>query len=277
VIIRELMDGIRKLDMVLPEFQREYVWTREQAKQLLVSLFRGYPTGSLLFWKTDNPPDIKNMAIPKDKIGTTQVILDGQQRLTTLYLFTQNAIPPYYREKDILDDPRSLYFDLETGEFQYYQASRMRNNPTWIPVTTCFSSDGVNPLEIAQQKAANGGEPFALARTYYENLTKLRNIMEREYPLQTVPPTAHIDDAIDVFDRVNSLGTKLTDAELALAHICGKWPQAREVMKKKIAELESKSFYFDLTFSTRCLVATCQGRALFETIHSVSESELRKG
>jgi hypothetical protein len=54
MMIRELMDGLRKLDMVLPEFQREYVWEREQAKQLMVSLFRSYPTGSLLFWKTDN-------------------------------------------------------------------------------------------------------------------------------------------------------------------------------------------------------------------------------
>jgi uncharacterized protein with ParB-like and HNH nuclease domain len=43
--IHELMDGIRKLDMVLPEFQREYVWEREQAKQLMVSLYCGYPTG----------------------------------------------------------------------------------------------------------------------------------------------------------------------------------------------------------------------------------------
>jgi hypothetical protein len=74
--ISELIDGIRKLDLVLPEFQREYVWSREQAKQLLVSLIRGYPTGSILIWKTDNPPEIKNSAVPMDRIGTTSVILD---------------------------------------------------------------------------------------------------------------------------------------------------------------------------------------------------------
>src|SRR3990170_4831007 len=144
--IRELIDGLRKLDMVLPEFQREYVWEREQAKQLMVSLYNGYPTGSLLFWKTDNPPDIKNTTIPRDKI---------------------------------------------------------------------------------------------------------------------VPSSAHIDKAIDVFDRVNSLGTKLTDADLALAHITGKWPQARQVMKEKIQELESKRFAFDLTFMVRCLTGVVHGRALF--------------
>lgn len=97
VKINELMFGIQKMDMVLPEFQREYVWTRDQAKKLIASLIHEYPTGSLLIWKTDNPPEIKNNAVAKDKIGTISVILDGQQRMTTLYLLIQNSIPPYYR------------------------------------------------------------------------------------------------------------------------------------------------------------------------------------
>ena len=73
--ILELMHGIRDLDYVLPEFQREYVWNREQAKQLMVSLFKEYPTGSLLFWRTTNPPEIKNDAVRRDKIGTTFIIV----------------------------------------------------------------------------------------------------------------------------------------------------------------------------------------------------------
>src|SRR5687768_11109944 len=115
--IRELLDGIEKLDMLLPEFQREYVWSREQAKQLMVSLYKDYPTGSLLFWKTDTPPDIKNSAVPREKIGMTSVILDGQQRLTSLYLLTRGSIPPYYRESEILNDPRNLHFNIDDGEF----------------------------------------------------------------------------------------------------------------------------------------------------------------
>lgn len=75
--ISELLDGIAKFDLLLPEFQREYVWTREQAKQLMVSLYKEYPTGSLFFWKTDDPPDIKNAEIPKERLETAQVILNG--------------------------------------------------------------------------------------------------------------------------------------------------------------------------------------------------------
>ena len=276
MIINELMDGIRRLDMVLPEFQREYVWEREQAKQLLVSLFRNYPTGSLLFWKTDKPPDIKHATIPPDKIGSTMVILDGQQRLTTLYLFTRDEIPPYYTPDDIKNDPRSLYFDLETGEFQYYQAMRMQHNPTWVPVTDCFAKS-IKVFEVAKEKAGEEHDPFDLAQLYTDNLTRLCNIRERDYPIQTVPSSAEIDDAIDVFDRVNSLGTKLSEADLALAHVTGRWPQARQVMKRKLRELEDKQFRFDLTFMIRCLTAVVKGRALFETIHKTEAEALKEG
>jgi uncharacterized protein with ParB-like and HNH nuclease domain len=57
--ISEILDGISKQDQVLPEFQREYVWSKDQAKKLISSLARGYPVGGLLFWKTDKPPELK--------------------------------------------------------------------------------------------------------------------------------------------------------------------------------------------------------------------------
>ena len=275
--IRELIDGIEKFDLVMPEFQREYVWEREQAKQLLVSLYRGYPTGSLLFWKTDTPPEIKNAAVSADKIGTTSVILDGQQRLTTLYLLTRGEIPPYYREEDIANDPRDLYFDVETGDFQYFQHILMAKNPSWVPVVDCFSEDKVNPFEIAKEKTGEDGDTGQLAEQLYKHLTRLRNVREADYPVQTVPSSADIDDAIDVFDRVNSLGTKLGAADLALAHITGRWPQARQVMKAKIDELAPRRFLFDLTFLTRALTVVVKGRALFETIHSESAEDLKAG
>lgn len=77
--IREILDGVKNLAMVVPEFQREYVWSLDSAKQLMVSLYRGYPTGSLLFWqaRTEDIPEIKNDAVDREKLGSVQVILDG--------------------------------------------------------------------------------------------------------------------------------------------------------------------------------------------------------
>ena len=78
--INELLYDIKNNDLVLPEFQREYVWTREQAKQLFVSLAQKYPVGGLLFWETQSPTKLNNLGDLPSILGTVQVILDGQQQ-----------------------------------------------------------------------------------------------------------------------------------------------------------------------------------------------------
>jgi len=275
--VSELIDGIRKCDVVLPEFQREYVWTKEQAKQLMVSLVKGYPVGSLLFWKTDKPPELKNLETAPEKMGTLQVTLDGQQRLTTLYMFITGEIPPYYTERDIRTDPRNLYYNLDTGEFQYYQSSRMKGNPLWWSVVECFNNPDIDVFRIAQQQATTSEEAFQLARRYNRHLNRLHYVCDMDLPVQVVPSHATLGDAIDIFDRVNSQGTKLTDADLALTHVTGKWSQARRVMKAKIDDLNSRHFYFDLTFMTRALTGVVAKRALYETIHDQPRDELVEG
>lgn len=275
--IRELLDGIRKQDLVLPEFQREYVWKREQSKQLMVSLLKDYPVGGLLFWKTDEPPELKNIDELTEKIGAFQVILDGQQRLTTLYLLVNGEIPPFYLEKDIQYDPRVLYFNIENGDFQYYQATKMKGNPVWFRVIDCFNKQDINVFQIAKEQEEEDATAFELANQYNTNLNKLRNIPNVDLPVQLVPPLASLTEAIDIFDRVNSQGTKLTEADLALTHITGKWSQARREMKSKISELEKQHFYFNLTFMTRALTGVVAKRGLYEYIHDRQRDELING
>jgi hypothetical protein len=277
--ISELLDSVAKNDLVLPEFQREYVWTKEQAKQLMVSLAKDYPVGSLLFWKTDKPPELKNLPKKPDKLGMIQVILDGQQRITTLFLLIRGEIPPYYKDVDIETDPRELYYNLEDGDFQYYQANRMKNSPHWIKVLDCFKDTDINVFLIAKTVLGNDdtGKAFDLAQRYNTNLNKLRNTHNTELTIQTVPSQATLEDAIDIFDRVNSQGTKLTDAELALTHVTGKWSQARRVLKEKIRVLDKHYYYYDLTFLTRALNGVVTRRALFEAIHKVEKEKLEEG
>jgi hypothetical protein len=275
--ISDLLTSISQKDMVLPEFQREYVWSTEQAKQLISSLLKEYPVGGLLFWKTDKPPELKNIDVLPEKLGTVTVMLDGQQRLTTLYMLLRGEIPPYYKETDITHDPRNLYFNIETKDFQYYQPSRMKGNPLWIRVTNIFDGTEINVFEIASSANEDMKEGFQLAQIYTNNITALRNVEKIELPIQTVPSHASMEDAITIFDLVNSQGTKLTDAELALTHVTGKWAQARRVLKKKIEQLEHAHFYFDLTFMTRALVGVVCKRALFEQIHSRAKDELMNG
>jgi len=268
------LEAIEHRELVLPEFQREYVWNPEQAKQLMVSLYRNYPTGSLLFWETATPPEIKNNAIPKNYIGRIRVLLDGQQRLTTLYLLIKGEIPPYYTIQDIQHDPRGLQFHLLRGEFEY--PTKERSDPLWIRVIDFFGGKSPNIFELAQEYS-RGVEPMKFAQQLNANVMTLEGIKNRDYPFQTVPTNAGIEDAIDVFDRVNSLGTSLTKAELALTHMSGKWPDIRRVFKKKLDALEKQSFKFSLDFLVRCITGIVTDGALYERTHKVERAALEAG
>ena len=276
--ISEILDSIRKLDIVLPEFQREYVWNRDQAKKLIGSLYKEYPVGSLLFWKTNNPPALKNINNLPEKLGLMQVILDGQQRLTTLYMLINDSIPPYYLEKDIEDDPRGLYFNIETAELMYYQSTIMKNQPIWISVVNVFDDSKEIPIfKIAKELYEDDSTAFKKADQFMRNLTNLKNIRNFDLPILSIPSDANINEAIDIFDLVNRQGTKLTDADLALTHMTGHWPEARRVIKEKMDELAEKHFNFDLTFMTRAMTGVVTKRALFEIIHDRPKEELIAG
>src|SRR5579862_2437378 len=276
--ISESLDSIRKCDIAIPEFQREYVWNLDQAKELMISLVNGYPVGGLLLWKTDNPPELKGIEKLPEKVGTVQVLLDGQQRLTTLNMLLTGDIPTYYSADEILNDPRDLYVNLDSLEFQYYQRSRMAGDPRWQRVVDCFDTGREpNALAIAEQIASDAEPLIDIAKRLLSNMQKLKNVKDVDIPTQSVPYTASLTQAIRIFDRINSQGTKLTDAELALTHIVAKWAEARRVMKAKILELEDRYFYFDLAFMTRALTIVVTGRALFEVIHDQPRENLISG
>ena len=100
--IREVIDKIDEHHLFVPAFQREYVWKRKNAKRLISSLIKDYPTGTMLTWETTNPPELKGGYVYESTKGAVKLILDGQQRITTLYLLITGEIPPYYKEEEIL-------------------------------------------------------------------------------------------------------------------------------------------------------------------------------
>lgn len=153
----------------------------------------------------------------------------------------------------------------------------MKGNPLWLSVVACFTDTNINIFEIAKDQSEDKEEQFEIAKNLNNNLNQLRQIKEIKLPTQEVPIHATLDEAIDIFDRVNSQGTKLTDAELALTHVTGKWASARRVIKTKIAELDAKNFHFDLTFMVRSLVGVVCHRALFDIIHGKQKEELETG
>src|SRR4051812_22467238 len=98
--IRQIVEKIDYKQLFVPAFQREYVWNRENAKSLITSLIKTYPAGTLLTWETNDPPELKGTIKYNQMMGAIKLILDGQQRITTLYMLMKGDVPPYYTLKE---------------------------------------------------------------------------------------------------------------------------------------------------------------------------------
>lgn len=242
------LDKFDEHQLFVPAFQREYVWKRDDAKQLIDSLIKEYPTGTMLTWDTNSPPELKGPHKYDEAQGTVKILLDGQQRLTTLYMLIRGQIPPYYSAPEILKDTRGLYVNVETLELEYYSKTKMANDPCWQNITDIFQKK-VRAKHIVQ-KLRKKGEEVNLQRddSIDDNFDLIQKIVDRDFPEHTVPVYATIRDAIDIFYKVNASGVSLTDAELALAQISGYWPKAREKFKQKLFDLQNKGYVFKLDF-----------------------------
>jgi len=275
----KILNQIENKELVLPEFQREFTWNRDQAKKLIASFLSDFPTGALLFWKTKENIALKNMPdFTPD--GRVEVILDGQQRLTTLYLLIKDDIPLYYSSKDIGEgkDIRHLYYNLETGELEYYKKTKMQYNPRWVKVTDCYKGDKIDDYDIAEEISQKEDIGFkTIFKKLKNNLTKLRNIKEKDYKIIYVKDTSNLREALTVFDRINSAGTPLSQADIALAHMCSRWPETRRTFKDKIREIKKYGFEFDLTFLVRAMNAVVNKRAEYKQLHDKTEEELKEG
>lgn len=246
--ISTILDKIDEKQLFIPAFQREYVWKRDDAKQLIDSLIKEYPTGTMLLWETANPPALKGPHKYHKEQGAVRLLLDGQQRVTTLYMLIRGVVPPYYTIQEIISDTRGLHVNLQTLELSYYMKTKMENNPYWQNITEVFQRK-VDAFKLQSQFQALGMEiPYPELQQLNDNINAITRVLDREFPEQTIPVKATIREAIDKFYKVNASGVALTDAELALAQISGYWPEARDRFKAKLFELEKHGFVFHLDF-----------------------------
>jgi len=246
--ISQIIDKIDDNQLFVPAFQREYVWKRDDAKQLITSLLKDYPTGTMLTWDSTNPPELKGPHKYNSNQGAVKIILDGQQRITTLYMLIKGVIPPYYKKEEIVNDIRGLYVNLGTLELQYYKKNMMINDPLWVDITDVFQQK-VKPNNVDKEMREKDKEVSDQLRDIIsDNIYKIQYIPSYDFIEQTIPITANVKEAIDIFYIVNASGVSLTDAELALAQISGYWPNARVLFKTKLNELSEKGFVFKLDF-----------------------------
>ena len=252
--IGHIIDKINDNQLFVPEFQREYVWKRDDAKRLFESLICKYPTGSLLTWETTNPPEVKGPIKYKPEMGAVKLILDGQQRITTIYMILEGKLPPYYQQHEIQNDILDLHVNIEDLKLEYFKQQKMQDDPKWVKLTSIYQGI-VKSSDLRKQLREKGLLNDVLEDTIDNNFENLKAIKDIDFPEQIIPIKAEIEVAINIFYIVNSSGVSLTDAELALAQICGYWPEARELFKQKLQQLEKKGYLFKLDFIVYALLA----------------------
>lgn len=269
--IETILDQIDLGSMALPEFQRGYVWNRDQVRGLMHSLYRKHPVGSLLVWVTKT----ESANVRGDGTlapGSVKLLLDGQQRITSLYGIIRGKAPQFFD-----GDQRAftgLYFNLEDEVFEFYAPVKMKDNPLWIDVSNLMhigAGESIKRIVTIPEFQTN-------ITTYINRLNSIDTIKQIDLHIEDVAgDDKTVDVVVDIFNRVNSGGTKLSKGDLALAKLCAESPDARGQMKVRLDRWKKAGFDFKLEWLLRCVNAIVTGEALFSFLKDVDPPTFRKG
>jgi hypothetical protein len=302
--VEELVSMIERGELRLPEMQRRYVWRSPRVRDLLDSLYRGYPSGAILVWETDEPVPLQEFAVQQEKnaFTSTRLLLDGQQRLTSLSAVIRGE-PVTVRGRK---RPLELLFNLEhpdelvvvtevhedseddddenegaddeadSSEDELQQrfnkmtfvvaTKKLEQLPQWVRVTEVFKTDEDAPF---LQRA--GIESFNDPRfkKYSQRLARLRAIRKYVYRMDVLERKLSYDEVTEIFVRVNSLGAKLRSSDLALAQITAKWRGALKTFQGFQDQCAKKGFELDLGLHLKNMVAFATGQSRFLTVGTI--------
>lgn len=309
--VEELVGMIERGELRLPEMQRRYVWRSTRVRDLLDSLYRGYPSGAILLWETDEAVPLQEFAVDQQKspYQNTRLLLDGQQRLTSLsavirgepvsvrgrkkpieLLFNlehpeQLAIVTEVNEdgdeedeeEDLIDDEMDSSEDELQKRFDSMTfvvgTRKLAQLPQWVKVTDVFTSDSDAPF---LKRAGVTGFEDPRYEKYSQRLARLRGIRKYVYRMDVLERKLSYDEVTEIFVRVNSLGAKLRSSDLALAQITAKWRGALKTFQAFQTQCENAGFELDLGLHLKNLVAFATGQSRFLTVGSQPVETLQR-
>lgn len=312
--VEELVSMIERGELRLPEMQRQYVWRSTRVRDLLDSLYRGYPSGAILLWETDEAVPLQDFAVSQstNPYQSTRLLLDGQQRLTSLsavirgepvsvrgrrrpidLLFNlehpdQLAVVTEVEEngddEDDADDDSELIGD-ETdstedellkrfNKMTFVVATRkLEQLPHWVKVTEVFKTDNDAPF---LKRAGISGFDDPRYEKYSQRLARLRGIRKYVYRMDVLERTLSYDEVTEIFVRVNSLGAKLRSSDLALAQITAKWRHSLQTFQDFQKVCAKTGFDLDLGLHLKNLMAFATGQSRFQIVGSLNVEKLQK-
>jgi len=263
--ISTILDHIDSGHMALPEFQRGYVWNRDQVRSLMESLYRRHPVGSLLVWVTQSE-SAQHRGESQLAPGVVKLLLDGQQRMTSVYGIVRSGPPPFFDGN--AESFTGLFFHLEREEFAFYSPVNMGDDPLWVDVSALMRG-GYDGIDKIAEKA--GGR-------HYGRMNRLLGIQEMDIHVEEVTGADKtIDVVVNIFNKVNSGGTKLSGGDLALAKVCAEWPEARNRMKSDLERWRTAGYSFSLDWLLRNVNTVTTGEARFAHLHDIALERVQDG
>lgn len=287
--IKDIVSSISNNEIYLPALQRRFVWNYEQIEKLFDSIMVGYPIGTFLFWKVEKSKandytfykfiqeyherdNYLNELAPKPEMREWIIgVLDGQQRLSSMYLALQgsysykkprarwdndDAFPKRHFYLNLLYDKPADEDDDITYEFKFLtesESTQVDNRHLWIPIKEALKWDN-----------ASGYIQWATDKGYLSNyvvIQKLTLLWQRIIQDKIINyfevKASDLDGILDIFIRVNSGGTVLSKSDLLFSTIVANWEKAREEIEELLKNINSKgdTFSFDNDFIMRlCLV-----------------------
>ena len=225
--VSAILELIEAGQFVIPEIQRPFVWKRSQVRDLIDSLYKGYPTGYIITWKN---PDVKT----KDGMvaGGKHVLIDGQQRVTALMAAISGL---EVLDEDFNRDRVKIAFNPlatdPTKRFEVQDASHLKDKK-WIPdISVIFKPDFKQRAFENQYASLNEGVDLDEVS---EELTKLKAIANRQIGVIELDHTLEIDEVTEIFIRINSKGTPLSQSDFVISKMAADASHNGNVLRKVV-------------------------------------------
>jgi|GraSoi_2013_40cm_1033754.scaffolds.fasta_scaffold12258_1 hypothetical protein len=199
--IRQLIDDYRMGRIVIPEFQREYVWKKSKAPKLVDSLYRGFPISSLLLWQSLEETRARRRDPRPTRVSLMNWLIDGQQRVITLARTLSG------------DEDIEVVFHPGEDEFRLANAAT-RNDRNWIAIAQLWDDELYRQLRRNLDGSGSADKREA-------SFEKVRRILDYEVPLVRMVDHT-FTDAVRAFERINTLGVRLKKEDIESANVAAR-------------------------------------------------------
>ena len=227
--VNHLVERIDIGALGLPELQRPFVWKDAKVRDLFDSMLRGYPVGYLMLWKCSDSGKKKAIGTDaKTYDAPDEVIIDGQQRLTSLYAVMKgkSVIDANYKERMIV-----ISYSPVLNEFRVGNAA-IKNSPEWI-----YNISDLFRLETTYgyvNEFIGGLSARNLSDKEKSDIAKrveaLFGLKQYDFPVFMLKQTASEEDVSETFVRINSQGTNLTEIDFILTLLSVHWEEGRKIL-----------------------------------------------